>query len=340
MQEPPTVIARFVAHVVDLLRQRRADGAARHVWDAGAMLEPVGRVHRSDAEWQRLILMADRAARVWAPAIAGVLRDDHLDMIARQQPPVLSSRDAADAAQRVGSLRDIARERTGPRPGASVDEVRSALASLQALLRHVADGSPDRVQPTAVVAIPHAAAGLVAGLEIGAGFVEGIQGEVRATVAVLDALDDERGVSWGTGRAERTASESDVHRSLVRSLMGTLAMEVGAITHADDGGPLPQPPKIGRHRPDVAGRGAYGGLFIGEAKVGPELFEDHTQEQLADFLAYSPDGESVGVHLIVPKGWKAEARRAAAAAGRDIDRLAIYELGGLPGAPAPPPGNA
>lgn len=77
-----------------------------------------------------------------------------------------------------------------------------------------------------------------------------------------------------------------------------------------------------------------GALFLGEAKLGPELTEPHTQEQLADFLAFSPDVERVIVHLGVPTGWRDQAQTAARAAAGSIDNLVVHEFP-VPGAPTP-----
>lgn len=326
--EPPTIIARFLAEVDAELRRDGAAGAAEHTWRAAAILEPYGRVARSDAEQQRLLLLADRVARHLTPLTVATVRDDGLNEVVRQQPPVRDRGDAASAAQHVGGLRDLLCDRPDGPLTRTPAGVASALAPLQTMLWQVAKGDPDRPEVTAVTAVPHAAHGLVACFAQAAAFADGIPGETRATVAILDALDDERTAPWGSRARERTAHESDLHRSLVRSLVSSLALQLGQITHADDGA-LPLPPTVGRHRPDLAGRTATGDLFLGEAKLGPELFEDHTQEQLADFLDYAPDGIPVALHLIVPAGWGATAEAAAKQAGGATDRLTVHELRGI-----------
>jgi len=317
------------------LRHHDWDGAAEHMWRAAAIFEPEGRAARSDAEQQRLLLLADRAARHWTAMTIATLRDEGLNEIAHQQPPVRDPGAAASAAKHIGGLRDLLRgRRHGPR-ATTATSVASALAPLQKMLRQVGEGDPTRPEITAVTAVPNAAKGLVACFAQAPAFTDGIPGETRAMVAILDALDDERTASWGTRAQERTAHESDLHRLLVRSLISKLATHLGQITHADDGA-LPLPLTVGRHRPDLAGRTASGDLFLGEAKLGPELFEDHTQEQLADFLGYEPDGIPVPLHLIVPAGWRTTAEAAAQQAGGTIDRLVVHEVDGLPGAPPPP----
>jgi hypothetical protein len=330
--DQPTIIARFLAEVDADLRERGADGAAEHTWRAAALFEPEGRVARRDAEQQRLLLLADRAARHWVPLTIATLRDEGLNEIAHQQPPVRDPGAAASAAKHIGELRDLLRGQGGG-PLAATATVASALAPLQKMLRQVAEGDPAWPEITAVTAVPNAAKGLVACFAQAPAFTDGIPGEARATVAILDALDDERTVSWGTRAQERTAHESDLHRSLVRLLMSRLAIQVGQITHADDGA-LPLPLTVGRHRPDLAGRTVSGERFLGEAKLGPELFEDHTQEQLADFLGYEPDGIPVPLHLIVPAGWRTIAEAAAQQASGTTGRLVIHEVDGL-SAPLP-----
>jgi hypothetical protein len=94
-----------------------------------------------------------------------------------------------------------------------------------------------------------------------------------------------------------------------------------------------QPPdgqRAVRARPDLAGRTATGELFLGEAELGPELFQDDSQEQLSGFLSYAPDGIPVALHLIVPWGWRETAEAAARPAVGATDRLEVHELAHLP----------
>jgi hypothetical protein len=72
-------------------------------------------------------------------------------------------------------------------------------------------------------------------------FADGSLGKTRATVTILDALDDERPASGRSRARERTAHESDLLGSLVRSLVSTLALQHGQIAYADDAGVLPLP---------------------------------------------------------------------------------------------------
>jgi hypothetical protein len=331
----PTVIARFLSEIDAELRRGGGAGAAARTWEVAATFEPPDRPLRRDAEQQRLLLLADRAVRHWMPATLATLHDDQLGEIAKQPPRIRRAEDADTAARLVGGIRDMLHSRPRGPLAATPAGVASALGHVEAMLRQIVEGDPTRPEITAVTAVPHAARAVVGCYEQGAAFPDGIPGEARATVAVLDALDDERTASWGTRSRERTAHESDLHRTLVQSLMSTLANGSGEIINAEHVGTLPLPPTVGRHRPDLAGRTPYGMLFLGEAKLGPELFEEHTQEQFSDFLGFAPDGERVVLHLIVPAGWRQEAERAARAAAGSIENLVVHEVGGLPGAAAP-----
>jgi hypothetical protein len=153
MHSPPTIIERFLNDVVTHLRDRDADGAAQSVWRFGATLEPRDRSSRKDAEWQRLLLLADRIGREWVPTIVATLRVEGLLEVARQQPPIRDASDAAAAADRVGSLRNELAS-LGPAPrAATVADVSAALVSLQSALRRISDGSEEQLSAAATVAI-------------------------------------------------------------------------------------------------------------------------------------------------------------------------------------------
>jgi hypothetical protein len=336
-QPPPTVINRFVSAVVAGLAERDCPGAAEAVFSSAATLEPGGRYGQIELEHQRLLLLADRAARKWVPAAVATQRDPDLELLAAGWPRVARPADAADAAERLGGLRGVlAGHRPGPGAVAPA-EMASALAPVQAALRHVGQSAEDP-RAAAVVAVPQFAKGLVDLFLGDVGFgSDGIPGETAATVAVLDARDERQAQShgYGTPGMERTAGESDLHRTLVSLLVSHLAQGSGEVTHAESG-TLPQPPRVERHRPDVAGRGLGGGVFIGEAKTGPDLFHEHTQEQLEDFSTYRLDGERVAFHLMVPGGWRGEAERAIRHAGGEVDDfVVVYEVANVPGATAP-----
>lgn len=330
MDVTPTVIARFLAEVDAELRRHGAAGAAEHMASRRGLRTLVTR----GATRRRAAAAAVARRSGCAQLDAADDRDSARRRAKRVLPPTLpggAPRDAQTAAGQIGGLRDLLRQRPTGALAATPTGVAGALASVQLMLRHIADGDPTRPDTTAVIAVPHAARGLVACFQQGASFPDGIPGETRATVAVLDGLDDERTIPWGARGQERTAHQSDLHRTLVRSLISALAMDRGEVTHADDAGTLPVPRAVGRHRPDLAGRSPAGELFLGEAKVGPELFDDHSQEQLADFIGFAADGDPVAVHLVVPEGWREEAERAARQAAGSTTNLVVPEVGGLPG---------
>jgi hypothetical protein len=134
-----------------------------------------------------------------------------------------------------------------------------------------------------------------------------------------------------------TMPQTSLHRDLVASLVSHLAAENCVVTRAAGVGTLPDPEKIGRHEPDVLAE-ADGQLIIGEAKVGPDLHEDTSQEQLTDFSTHiGPNGEWATFWLCVPDGWREEAREAISDAGGTLhDRVDILTVSGLRGVILPP----
>jgi len=329
----PTVITRFLGCVVRELEQRNARGAAVNTWKVAARFEPPGRAWQDEAEAQRLLLLADRIARKWVPATAAALRQNGLSELANF-PRIAAARDAADATERLGGLRQLINQvGSGPGP-ASPQAVGKALAEMQLALRHT--GRLDhRITETAVVMVPHAAKGLVGAFFADAS-IEGIPAETAATVAVLDSLDEEHVFGWGQTAPERTIRGDAIHRALVESLVNTLSRG-GQVTNAVGARSLPEPPLVGRYRPDVSGRDADGQGFIGVAKLGPELLDIRTQEQLRDFSTFAPDGHRVAFHLAVPQGWRARAGRAIRQAGAEVDSsVSIHEVSGTDGGATPP----
>jgi hypothetical protein len=329
-----TVINRFVEEVIAELGRRDAGEAGRRVYEVAAVFEPGGRAGHTEAEDRRLVLLADRAARHWVPLTLRPLPGSALPEMAGQQPPVRSVQDAADAAGRVREIRAQLRRAPANAGAAQPGSIATALAPIQKFLAAIGEGRSAAAEAQEARAIGWAARGLVVCFYASGTFADGLPAEVRATTTVLDALDDQRTASWGTRPTERTAHESSAHAALVAMLFSTLAMSSGEVTHADGSGTLPQPHPVGRHRPDVLGQMPGGDLFLGEAKLGPELHDTHMQEQLADFLGFSPDGQRVIVHLGVPVGWRGQAERAAVAAAGSIENLVVHEFA-VPGAPEP-----
>jgi hypothetical protein len=247
---------------------------------------------------------------------------------------VRAAHDAADAAGRLQEIRAQVRRAPANACAAQPEYIGAALATIQELLAAIGEGRGAAAEAQDARAIGWAARGLVACFYASGTFADGLPAEVRATTTVLDALDDQRTASWGTRSTERTVHESSAHGALVAMLVSTLAMSDGEVTHADGGGTLPRPHPVGRHRPDVLGQMPGGDLFLAEAKLGPELHDAHTQEQLADFLGFSPDGQRVILHLGIPVAWRGEAERAAGAAAGSIENLVVHEFA-VPGAPEP-----
>lgn len=120
-------------------------------------------------------------------------------------------------------------------------------------------------------------------------------------------------------------SESPLHRDLVSLLVSAIARDHAEVSQAAGASLLPDPPAIGRHEPDALARGLSQTLIIGEAKTGPDLFEEVSQEHFYDFTHHLDEqtGELAAFVLIVPAGWREEAERALAAADADPDRYSI-----------------
>ena len=131
--------------------------------------------------------------------------------------------------------------------------------------------------------------------------------------------------------------QSPLHHSLVSSLVSHLATANCEVTHAAGVGTLDDPPRVGRHEPDVLAESA-GQMIIGEAKVGPDLEQPTSREQLADFSTQiGPNGERATFWLCVPEGWRELAHQAIRDAGGELhERVDVLTVKGLPDAPAPP----
>jgi len=131
-------------------------------------------------------------------------------------------------------------------------------------------------------------------------------------------------------------SETPLHGDLVAALVSYLAGTEGAVTHVAGHPGYPDPPRIGRHEPDLYLASPDGRSLIGEAKTGPDLSEDVSREQLADFSTHrDDDGEHAAFWLCVPKGWKAQALAAIGEAGGETHRkVDVLELN-IPGLASP-----
>jgi hypothetical protein len=96
-------------------------------------------------------------------------------------------------------------------------------------------------------------------------------------------------------------AESPTHRERVASLVGWMQQEGVAVTHASGGLEFPDPYKIGRHEPDAIGT-KDGVVWIGEAKIGSDLYDQTSQEQFADFSRQqmSDSGLPCPLHSVCP----------------------------------------
>jgi hypothetical protein len=99
-------------------------------------------------------------------------------------------------------------------------------------------------------------------------------------------------------------SETPLHTDLVASLLSAIASQVAAVTHAAGRSEFPDPPKVGRHEPDLYLLTDDGLLVLGEAKTGPDLSEERTHEQIEDYSkATGPNDERATFWLCVPDGY-------------------------------------
>ncbi len=134
-----------------------------------------------------------------------------------------------------------------------------------------------------------------------------------------------------------SVSESPLHSDLVASLLSHLAGIEGAVTHVAGRPEFPDPPRIGRHEPDIYLETPDGTAIIGEAKTGDDLFDERSQEQLFDFSTHrGTNGERATFWICVPAGWREQALAAVTAAGGEVHyRVDVLTVDGLASAPTP-----
>lgn len=92
------------------------------------------------------------------------------------------------------------------------------------------------------------------------------------------------------------------HDQLVIDLANALIKEGLTITHVALPG-YQNPPKFGRHEPDIVATDLSGLIHLGEAKTDNDIDSDHTREQLEDFSSRYMiiDKRMVPFHVVVPK---------------------------------------
>lgn len=119
-------------------------------------------------------------------------------------------------------------------------------------------------------------------------------------------------------------SESDQHKERVAAMVEWMKQQGTTVTHAAGGSSLPDPYSIERHEPDaLAMKDSV--LWVGEGKIGTDLYDATSQEQLADFskLAMTDSKKPCPFILCVPKGYEGEARKAVLDAGGATKNLTV-----------------
>lgn len=117
--------------------------------------------------------------------------------------------------------------------------------------------------------------------------------------------------------------ETARHRHLAGLGIKRATLDGAAITHAAGQPGYPRPRRVGRHIPDARGYTLTRDVRV-EAKLGPELFNRHTQEQLRDFTRVrAADGRVPRLYLAVPAGRRDEAVRTVWEAGGVLARVTI-----------------
>ncbi len=114
-------------------------------------------------------------------------------------------------------------------------------------------------------------------------------------------------------------TETALHHDLVAWLLSYVAGEYGMVTHVAGRTEYPDPEPVGRHEPDLVAETPDGTVVIGEAKIGDDLDDEHSLEQLRDFSkAVDPDGNRIVFLLCVPAEWVEAAEQAIVDAGGEL----------------------
>lgn len=123
-------------------------------------------------------------------------------------------------------------------------------------------------------------------------------------------------------------AESPPHARLVERLVRRMETDGIEITHIAGDASRPDPPRVGRHEPDVIGR-RNGVRCFGEAKTGNgDLGTAHSGEQFADFAlrVHTPSGRKCPFYLCVPASRVTDARIALSDAGVDPSLVRIVSV--------------
>ena len=127
--------------------------------------------------------------------------------------------------------------------------------------------------------------------------------------------------------ASKRVSETPLHGDLVASLMSAIATDLASVTHVAGRREYPDPPAVGRHEPDVYVLTDEGLLVLGEAKIGPDLDDQHAREQIEDFSqARGANGERAMFWLCVPAGWTDAAWKAIDNCGERHHRVDVLTV--------------
>lgn len=97
-------------------------------------------------------------------------------------------------------------------------------------------------------------------------------------------------------------TQAKSHDQLVIDLANALIKGGLTITHVALPG-YQNPPKFGRHEPDIVATDTSGLVHLGEAKTDNDIDSALTEEQLMDFSSrvMTVDNRKVPLHVVVPK---------------------------------------
>jgi len=105
-------------------------------------------------------------------------------------------------------------------------------------------------------------------------------------------------------------NQSPLHNRLVENLIYELGQRRNHRILAASHQSYDEPSKCGRHEPDVISVDATGLHCIAEAKIGEDLYTEHTHEQFVDFSnrVMKADSRPVPFVVLVPKPYENKLR--------------------------------